>query len=151
MYIALKPCKFAGKAYKIDDPIENTAIQKGAAPRLIKMGVIAAVATDGAVTVEGGRLLPPSSTIEEAGSTDNQETPEQGTPDNQEAGEQEAGSTDNQETPENQEEKTTYTKGGLLHMTKDEMLVIAADMGVEANADMKKEDIADLIMQKQGE
>lgn len=140
MYVAQKPCKFAGKAYKIGEIIDETAIQKTAAPRLIKMGVIAAVATNGAVTVEGGPLLPPSSTTGEAGETG--ENPD---------GQNDAGENPDGQNEAEEEAGTTYTKSGLLDMTKKEMLAIAAEMGVDANEDMTKADIADLIMQKQGE
>ena len=73
MYKAKKPCNFAGKSYKIDEPIEAGAVLPTAAPRLIKMGLIAAVDESSVaamepapVSNEGGPLLPPSSTIETA-------------------------------------------------------------------------------------
>lgn len=64
MYTALKACKFAGKSYKVGDTIDASVILPTAAPRLCKMGVIAAV--DGNVKTNsnaGGPLLPPASTI----------------------------------------------------------------------------------------
>lgn len=71
MYVALKACKFAGKAYKIGETIDQSVVLREAAPRLIKMGVLAAVgenrihlsATD---SVEGGPTPPPSLTSDKA-------------------------------------------------------------------------------------
>ena len=56
-----------------------------------------------------------------------------------------------EETMEEQEEEKSYSKGTLTHMTKDELLAIAEEKGVEATVDMTKSDIADLIIATQGE
>ena len=40
VYVALKPCKFAGVNFKIGDRVPVEVIQPGAAPALIKMGLI---------------------------------------------------------------------------------------------------------------
>lgn len=40
-YVALKPCRFAGKDFLIGDHIPAELLQPGAAPALIKMGKIA--------------------------------------------------------------------------------------------------------------
>ena len=56
-YIALKPCSFAGKSYRVGNPIPDGAIIPGAIKRLIQAGVIA--------ESEAGSLLPASASSEE--------------------------------------------------------------------------------------
>ena len=52
MYIAKKPgCKFAGRVFKINEPIPDGYVLKEAAPRLICMGVIAE-ADDATASIE---------------------------------------------------------------------------------------------------
>lgn len=71
MYKALKTCKFAGKDYKIGDTIDTSVILPEAAPRLMKMGVIAAVGensgvkseTSNAADSKAGAYSTPASTI----------------------------------------------------------------------------------------
>lgn len=54
-YIALKPCKFAGQAFKIGDTIPGGCILPGAAKNLVKMEIIASA--DGAgVPVSNGPI-----------------------------------------------------------------------------------------------
>lgn len=58
MYIAKKPgCKFAGRVFKINEPIPDGYVLKEAAPRLICMGVIAEAD-------DAGSLLPATASIE---------------------------------------------------------------------------------------
>lgn len=47
--------------------------------------------------------------------------------------------------------EATYSKNTLIRMNKEELLKIAVKRGVVADAEMRKEDIADLIIKKQGE
>lgn len=124
MYVALKPCKFAGQQFRIGETIDTSVILKEAAPRLIKMGVIAAVGENSGVKSE------PSN------DTDSK------------AGENSAPAPTIDET---KDEKTSYTKGALDHMNKKELLAVAEKLGVEATEEMKNADIIDLIMQEQGE
>lgn len=57
MYIAKKRCKFAGREFRVGEPIPEGYAHDAAAPRLISMGVIA--------EVPEGPLLPSASSIEE--------------------------------------------------------------------------------------
>lgn len=127
-YKALKPCKFAGKAYKIGDSIDASVVLPTAAPGLIKIGKIAAVEgayadTDpaGTAPTAGGPLLPPASTIDE------------------------------QKDSETEEEEKLYSKNALSRMTKPEVMAIAEEKGVEATEDMTKDKIVELILESQGE
>ncbi len=40
-YVALKPCRFAGTAYKIGDKVPEGALVPGAEKRLLGMGILA--------------------------------------------------------------------------------------------------------------
>lgn len=42
-YVAIKPCRFAGQAFRIGDSIPAELIQPGAAKNLVKMGIITSV------------------------------------------------------------------------------------------------------------
>lgn len=121
IYSALKPCKFAGQAFRIGNRIPDGLIRKEAAPRLIKMGVIAAVE---------GEIEEPSSLEGERG-VEEDDAPEEGGP----------------LLPPS----STLEKSDLLKMTKAKLLEVAAEKGVAASDSMTKEDIADLIIEEQGE
>lgn len=54
-YIAIKPCSFAGKRFRIGESIPDGAIIPGAVKRLLKEGVIA--------ETEAGPLLPASASL----------------------------------------------------------------------------------------
>lgn len=151
MYIALKPCTFAGKKYKIGEPIADGVVLREAAPRLCKMGMIAAVGVSGIIadSNEGGPLLPPSSTID----------PEKD-PENPEGSENQEGDQNPEKDPENPEqtgneqegeEEKTYSKSALSKMNKDELLAVADEKGVEATAEMTNAAIVELILAAQGE
>lgn len=51
---------------------------------------------------------------------------------------------------ENVASQATYTKSALSRMNKADLLKLAFVMGVEAIAEMPKDTIADLILEKQG-
>ena len=51
VYVAQKPCSFAGKDFKIGDMVPAELIQPGAAPALMKMGLIANTTKDAAPVV----------------------------------------------------------------------------------------------------
>lgn len=109
-YIAKKPCNF-GKKYFIGEEIPAEMILDPIAQKM--MGVIEVVEGDSsdADPEEGGRLLPPSPTLEPA--------------------------------------EETYTKNQLDRKTKDELLAIAEDLGVEAAEDTKKAELIALIIEAQ--
>ena len=52
---------------------------------------------------------------------------------------------------DHEEEKEAYTKSSLSRMNKEKLLAIAAELGVEANAETNKERIVAMILEKQGE
>ena len=124
-YIAKKPCNF-GKKYFIGEEIPAEHILDPIAQKM--MGVIEVVEGDSrnADPTEGGPLLPPSPTLEEA---DIEE--------------------EISEDTEEPEEKTVYTKSKLDRMTKDELLAIADDLGVDATEDDKKAELIALIIEAQ--
>lgn len=158
MYIALKPCTFAGKKYKIGEPIADGVVLREAAPRLCKMGMIAAVGVSGIIadSNEGGPLLPPSSTIDpekdpegDSENLDNSENSE-----NQEGDQNPEKDPENPEQTDNEqdgEEEKTYSKSALSKMNKDELLAVADEKGVEATAEMTNAAIVELILAAQGE
>ena len=51
-YVAVKPCKLKGQAFKIGETIPVDALQPGAAKNLIKMGIIASTDSTGEPTIE---------------------------------------------------------------------------------------------------
>ena len=125
-YIAKKPCNFCGKRYFIGEEIPAEKILDPIAQKM--MGVIEVVEGDSsnADPEEGGPLLPPSPTLEE---TDIEE--------------------EISEDTEEAEEKTVYTKSKLDRMTKDELLAIADDLGVDATEKTKNADLIALIIEAQ--
>lgn len=50
-----------------------------------------------------------------------------------------------------EEHKTSYSKNSLSRMKKEELLAIAAELGVEATEDTKNDTIVAMILEKQGE
>ena len=116
--IAKKPCSFNGKKFFIGDEIPADHVLDPKAQKM--MGVIEVVEGDGENVGpdEGGRLLPPSPTLEDA---------------------------------DHKDEKEIYSKSALSRMNKENLLAIAADMGVETNAEMNKEQLVTMILEKQGE
>lgn len=50
-YIALKPCRFAGLAFRIGDPVPEEVVNSGAAQNLVKMGILATSGTAAAPAV----------------------------------------------------------------------------------------------------
>ena len=127
---ATKPCSFCGKNFFIGDEIPTNYVLDPNAQE--KMGVLVVVDKNSGISDNnsntgdvgsdaGGSLLPPVSTLDSDSESDDEETVEK------------------------------YTKSKFTHMNKDEILAIAAELGVEANADMSKAEIADLIIEKQGE
>lgn len=56
-YIALKPCKFAGQRFKINDAVPGELIHPGAAKNLVKMQILAlADGLDGAPVKTAGNI-----------------------------------------------------------------------------------------------
>lgn len=51
-YVALKPCRFAGTAYKIGDAVPAEALASGAAMRLIRQRVLAYAADEAPTLTE---------------------------------------------------------------------------------------------------
>ena len=125
--IAKKPCSFNGRKFFIGNTIPSEYVLDPNAQK--SMGVIEVVEVesdtenDGAAPGEGGPLLPPSSTLDE----------------------------DKNKEDQDDQEATNYSKSTLLRMTKDELVTLAAERGIEVNAEMTKEAIADLILEQQGE
>lgn len=52
-YVAMKPCRFAGRNFRIGESIPDELVHPGAAKNLLKMGVIAAQETEGAPAAAG--------------------------------------------------------------------------------------------------
>lgn len=127
-YIAKKPCNF-GKKYFIGEEIPAEKILNPTAQKM--MGVIEVVEGDSrdADPEEGGRLLPPSPTLEEA------DIEEEISEDTEEA--------------EERTGRVCYTKNQLDRKTKDELLAIAEELGVDAADDPKKADLIALIIEAQ--
>lgn len=50
-YIALKPCRFAGLDFRIEDPVPEDVVQPGAAKNLVKMGILGTSGTRAAPAV----------------------------------------------------------------------------------------------------
>lgn len=132
IFKAKKPCNFNGKKFFIGDTIPSEYVLDPIAQ--ISMGVIEVVEgeSNDAAPEEGGPLLPPSSTLDE---------------DQEDADDEQSEESEDQEDAE----VTKYSKSTLLRMTKDELVTLAAERGIEVNAEMTKEAIADLILEKQGE
>lgn len=63
-YVALKPCRFAGKEFLIGDHIPAELLQPGAAPALIKMGKIANPHAEKATPAAPAIVAPVSTNIE---------------------------------------------------------------------------------------
>ena len=112
---AKRPCSFNGKKFFIGDEIPADYVLDPKAQKM--MGVIEVVEENSihAGSVEGGPLLPPSSTLED------------------------------------EKDNTVYTKTSLSSMNKKNLLAVAADMGVEATAEMNKEQLVTMILEMQGE
>ena len=123
-YIAKKPCNF-GKKYFIGEEIPEEKILDPIAQKM--MGVIEVVEGDSrnADPEEGGPLLPPSPTLEEA---DIEE--------------------EISEDTEEPEEKEVYTKTKLNNMKMDELHAIAEEFGVDAK-EAKKAELIALIIEAQ--
>lgn len=123
-YIAKKPCNF-GKKYFIGEEIPAEKILDPIAQKM--MGVIEVVEGDSrnADPEEGGQLLPPSPTLEEA---DIEE--------------------EISEDTEEPEEKEVYTKTKLNNMKMDELHAIAEEFGVDAK-EAKKAELIALIIEAQ--
>lgn len=135
--IAKKPCSFNGQKFFIGNPIPSEYVLDPNAQK--SMGVIEVVevesdnGNDGAAPTEGGSLLPPSSTSDDE-DQDNTED----------------GQSEGSENTEGQE-ATKYSKSTLLRMNRETLSTLATERGIVVNAEMTKEDIADLILEKQGE
>ena len=122
---AKKPCSFNGKRFFIGDEIpENFVLDPKAQ---MSMGIIEVVGENGATR------------------------PESESADSNEGGILLPPSSTLENTEVQQEPEKKYTKGALTHMTKENILAIANEKGVEATEEMTKEQIADLIIEKQGE
>ena len=124
---AKKPCSFCGKKFFIGDEVPLNYVLDPKAQE--KMGVLVVVegnseSTESTDSEAGGLLLPPASTSEKQAEATGDIMIE---------------------------EKTVYTKNALSHMNKKELLAIAHEMGVAANANMKNDTIANLILESQGE
>lgn len=124
--IAKKPCSFNGNKYFIGNEIPAEYVLDPKAQE--QMGVLVVVDEKGsdAASEAGGSLLPPASTLDVVACEAT------------ECVEEEVAS------------EATYSKNALLRMNKEELLKIAAKRGVNADAEMRKEDIAELIIEKQG-
>lgn len=108
---AKRPCSFNGKKFFIGDEIPVDHVLDPKAQKM--MGVIEVVEenSEHAGSTEGGLLLPPSATLENA----------------------------------------VFTKTSLSRMNKENLLAVAADMGVDATAEMNKEQLVTMILEMQGE
>lgn len=115
-YIAKKPCKFAGREFRIDETIPDGYVLKKAAPRLINMGVIA---EDSA-----GSLLPASSSIDNNEAAAIIPEPEQ----------------------EPAEEQKKITKEDLMKLKRDELVLLAEEEGIKVADTDTKADIAAALL-----
>ena len=129
-YKALRPCKFAGVMYLIGDLIPDGIVQNQASMRLVRNGVIEAVA-------DGGVTPPPVTTSEPE--TEVQEEPiEPIEPVIQETSEAEKPEADSaiQESPEEEEpevdgETDEITVDKLMRLKKSELLELAEANGLD--------------------
>lgn len=121
--IAKRPCNFNGKKYFIGDEIPASEVLDPKAQK--SMGIIEVVEGEGikAVPKEGGPTPASLPTLD----------------------------TDNEEECAEESADVSYSKSTLVRMNKEELVEFAASKGIEVDADMKKEDIADLILGKKGE
>ena len=126
-YIAKKPCNF-GKKYFIGEEIPAEMILDPIAQKM--MGVIEVVEGDSsnADPEEGGPLLPPSPTLDDA---------------------EDEISDDAEDEPVDEVVKLVYAKTSLERMKKDELLAIAEELGVSATKDTKNADLIALIIEAQ--
>lgn len=126
---ARKPCSFNGKNYFIGNEIPLECVLDPKAQEKLGILVVVEGESSNAAPAAGGPLLPPASTSENVACKATECV-------NEEA---------------NVSCEATYSKNTLVRMNKEELLKIAVKRGVDADAEMRKEEIADLIIKKQGE
>ena len=119
LYKALKPCRF-DKFYCVGDTIPGHVIDPGKANTLIK---------------EQGIIVPIPGTEDEIP----QEIPHEIPQETNEENEAVEGTTD--ETPQEK-----YTKVKLMELKKDELMELAAGMGLPVDEEMTKSQISDAIL-----
>ena len=135
MFIALRPCRFAGKSYRIGDAIEDSVVDPKAVNRLKAEGKIAVV---------GGEIpsAPPQEPVQEP------DEPQEGfiPPETLEWPEEP------QEKPEEPQEPTEVLSRNMMEkMNRQNLVDYAASYGIEVDEKMIKREIIEAIIAKRGE